>query len=104
LWRIADALQALQKRHFYRLIASLSLGGGSNFYSHENTVDIEVERDDGLDITASDYDELVELCRDLMRWLYKQLGAEYDYANSDENIAELCEANGYEFTIEGALQ
>lgn len=39
--------------------------------------------------------------RDLATGFYKTLEAEWDYQNSDEQIAESIEANGYEFTEEG---
>jgi hypothetical protein len=43
----------------------------------------------------------IEASRDLARAFYKALEAEYDYQNSDEQIAENIEANGYEFTEDG---
>jgi hypothetical protein len=43
----------------------------------------------------------IEAARDLARAFYKALEAEYDYQNSDEQIAETIIANEYEFTAEG---
>lgn len=102
LHAIADGLQALQARHFYKLRAVLTLGSGSNYYSHENTVSIEVSRDDN-DAPESVQNNFKELARDLMRWLYKALEREWEHCNSDEYIAEHCTANGYEFTEKGEI-
>lgn len=102
LHAIADGLQALQRRSFYQLRANLTLCSGSNHYSHENTISIEVERGEGWpsDEVAEAF---AELARDLMRWLYQTLEREYDYRNSDENISEHCASNGYEFTEDGRI-
>jgi len=37
-----------------------------------------------------------------MRWIYRQLEAEYTYRMSDEAIDEDIEANDYLFTVEGS--
>lgn len=42
-----------------------------------------------------------ELCRDLAHYFYRSLEREYEYANSDEQVAETLIANEYEFTIDG---
>ena len=36
-----------------------------------------------------------------MQWMYRQLEAEYDYRNSDEQIDKSITANEYEFTEDG---
>lgn len=43
----------------------------------------------------------IEASRDLAQWFYKSLETEYEYQNSDEQIAESIIASGYEFTEEG---
>lgn len=102
LARIVDGLQALQKRNFYQLRASLTLGPRPNYYAHENTISIGVERGDAW---ASDevQTEFAELARDLMRWLYRALERGYDNCNSDEYLSEHCAANEYEFTADGRI-
>lgn len=102
LHSIADALQALQRAHFYRITAHLSLGSGSNFYAHENTIAVQVDRGDDY-APESVLEDFKELARDLMRWLYAALEREYDYCNSDEYLSEHCVANGYEFTADGVI-
>lgn len=48
-------------------------------------------------------EDLKEASRDLMDWLYKALEAEYDYHNSEEQIAESIVASAYEFLEDGSL-
>lgn len=39
--------------------------------------------------------------RDAMRWIYRQLEAEYEYQNADEQVDESIRANEYEFDVDG---
>ena len=108
LHQIAQDLQDIQKKCFYGLYASVKQSG---HYSHEYCTDINVserrtlrdgyETDDYASI--ADDEAIVEALRDFMRWIYKQLEAEYDYLQSDEVIKETIEANDYDFTAEGKL-
>jgi hypothetical protein len=51
---------------------------------------------------TNDAEEVVtEALRDLARWLYRQLEAEYDHLASDEAIEERIIVNAYTFTEEG---
>ena len=47
--------------------------------------------------------DILESARDYARDIYKQLEAEYDYQQSDEYIADMCESNQYRFTKGGEL-
>jgi hypothetical protein len=44
---------------------------------------------------------VVEALRDLARWLYRQLEAEYDHLTSDEAVEEGIVINEYTFTEGG---
>lgn len=50
---------------------------------------------------AGHADTFTEATRDLTHWLYSALEAEYDYANSDDSVAENIACNEYEFTADG---
>ena len=52
---------------------------------------------------GKDEDTLIELARDFMDWIYKQLNKEWDYQNSDEQIDETIKANEYEFSEDGSI-
>jgi len=97
---IADRLQAIQRRNFYQLRAEVSHRGR---YCHEYTMSIDVTRDSPTwQPPTNDADEIVtEAFRDLARWLYRQLEAEYDHLTSDEVIEEGIIANEYTFTEGG---
>jgi len=100
LHRIADALQAIQRRNFYQLRAEATHRG---LYYHEQCMAISVGRDSPTwqDMTAGAEEAVVEALRDLGRWLYRQLEREYDYLSSDEVVDETIIANGYTFTEVG---
>lgn len=100
LHRIADTLQAIQRRNFYQLRAAIVHRG---HYFHENSMDISVERDSPTwQPMAVDAEEaVIEALRDLARWLYRQLEREYDYLTSDAAVDEAIIANEYSFTEAG---
>lgn len=94
--RIAKALADIQKRHFYRLSATVKQSG---HYSHEYCTSIELNED--YCFSDETNDAIEELLRDFMRWIYKQLNAQYDYLTSRKAIEETIEANDYDFTENG---
>lgn len=100
LHRIADSLQAIQRRNFYQLSAEASHRGP---YCHEYCMSISVERSSPTyqDMTADAEDAVIEALRDLARWLYRQLEREYDYLTSDGAVDEAITANAYTFTAAG---
>ena len=100
LHRIADALQAVQRRNFHQLHATICQRGR---YCHEYTMEIEVERDSPTWQPPTDdaEDAVTEAMRDLARWLYRQLRQEYELLTSDEAIDETLAANRWSFTASG---
>ena len=100
LHRIADALQAVQKRNFHQLHATIRQRGR---YCHEHTMSIEVERDSPTWQPPTDdaEDAVTEAMRDLARWLYRQLRSEYEQLTSDEAVDETLAANESTFTAAG---
>ena len=100
LHRVADALQAIQRRNFYQLRAEASHRG---HYYHEFCIVISVGRDSAAwqDMTSDAEEVVAEALRDLARWLYRQLEREYEYQTSDEVIDEAITANEYTFTESG---
>ena len=97
---IADRLQAIQRRNFYQLAAEASHRGR---YYHEYSMSVDVTRDSPTcQSPTEDAEETVtEALRDLARWLYRQLQAEYDYLTSDGSIEEGIIVNEYTFTEGG---
>jgi len=100
LHRIADSLQAVQRRNFYQLRATVTHRGR---YYHEHCMAISVERDcpTSQDMTRDAEDIVIEAMRDLARWLYRQLERQYDDQTSDASIDDVICANAYTFTEEG---
>ena len=100
LHSIACRLQAIQRRNFYQLAAEISHRGR---YYHEYTMSIDVTRDSlRRQPPTEDSEEIVtEALRDLARWLYRQLEAEYEHLTSDKAIEEGVIVNEYTFTESG---
>lgn len=100
LHRIADILQAVQRRNFYQLHAIVT---HRDRHYHEYCMAISVERDSPTwqDMTADAEETVIEALRDLARWLYRQLEREYDYLTSDASVDEAIAANAYTFTAAG---
>lgn len=101
LHRIADALANVQRRNFYQLGANIRHEGR---YYHEYSMAIAVERGGATtqDMTSDAEVLIIELLRDLARWLYRQLEQEYWYQLSDAVVDEAILANEYSFTEDGA--
>ena len=99
LHRICKALTAVQRKHFYQLEAKVSTYG---HYSHSccTRVTVEHAEDRYRDIGDAE-EEITQLLRDFMDWIYSRLEAEHDYLTSDEQIRDSLIANEVEFTEEG---
>lgn len=97
LHRIADELQALQRKNFYQLTAQIKQRGP---YCHEMTMQIDVARD-GVDCSSDVEEEVTQLLRDFARWIYRQLETEYEWLQSDQQIDESIRANEYTFDEHG---
>ncbi len=52
---------------------------------------------------GEDEDTLIELARDFMNWVYRQLEKEWTHQNSDEQVEESIRANEYEFLEDGTI-
>lgn len=100
LHRIADALQAVQRRNFYELLTDVRHRG---HYCHEHCMAIAVERDSptGQEMTDDAGDTVAEALRDLARWLYRALEREYEYLTCDAAVDEAIAVNGWTFTSDG---
>lgn len=100
LHRIADALQAIQRRNFFQLHAVVTHRGRAH---HELSMAISVERDSPVSqkMTSNAEDTVIEALRDLACWLYRQLEREYEYLTSDAVVDEAIVANEYNFTEDG---
>jgi hypothetical protein len=77
----------------------------SGHYYHENCTEFSFD----LPETLSDSEfhriekNLTELAKDAMRWIYRQLEKEYEWATADEQVIESIRAKGYEFTEDGQI-
>ena len=103
LHRIALAWQSIQKKNFYSLRATVKHRGN---YAHEycTVFNCEDVRDNyGILHSDTTEKEIIEIARDFMRWIYKQLESAYVYETSEENIAEMCAANAWQFTEDGKI-
>lgn len=95
LHRIAQALQDVQRRHFYRLEANVSS-------RRDYMISVEVYNSDDRyrDIRDAE-DEVRDLMNDFNDWMFKHLEDEYEHLTSDEVVEESIIANEYEFDEDG---
>lgn len=103
LGSIADRLQELQRSWFYGLSASVRQRG---HYMHElcTAIDVYDDRETcnwSRDMTEAEQD-LKDLLREFMQWIYSQLEKEYEYLMSDESVDEMIDCNEYEFNEDGS--
>lgn len=101
LFEIGTSLQALQKRHFYKLFANVKHNG---HYYHSKCTYIDIDAGmDGNIVSIEDQDELCDLLREFMDWIYRRLESEYDYLTSDESVEESIRINEYRFDENGNI-
>lgn len=100
LHNIADRLQSVQRRNFYRLQTTVTQSGR---YYHSGTMRFDVTRKDDFDVSDSDSDDICEALRDFADWIYRQLESQWEWLNSDETIDDNIRANEYEFTESGDI-
>jgi hypothetical protein len=100
LHSIVKELQDIQRRYFYALSATVETNG---MYSHEMATSITVE-DSRSDFGATEQaeQEVKNLLREYMQWIYTSLSAENDYQTGDIAIAKSLQANEMEFLIDGS--
>ena len=99
LHRIADELQDIQRRNFYKLCARMVHSGR---YSHSGCMDVSVwHYDDQYRDIGDAEDDIAQLMRDFADWIYSRLEKEYEYQCSDSVVEESIIANEYEFYDDG---
>lgn len=99
LHRIAEGLAEVQKLNFYQIKARVSHHGR---YSHSMSTTIDVSRKDGQDfVHGTSEQEVKDLLRSFMDWIYQQLESEYEYLLDDEQVKDSIIANGYDFHEDG---
>ena len=99
LHSIADDLKALQRKHFYRLEATVKHSG---HYYHSNCTEIDVTDSRTGDNVGYELEkELSVELRRFMNWIYQQLESESEYLDSNEYIDDCITANEYQFLADG---
>lgn len=97
---IADRLAKLAEK-YPKAVANVRHSG---HYSHEYcTVFSVTADDDGNDMPEADEKELIEVSRDAMRWIYRQLEKEYEWETDEAQVIDSIRANEYEFTEDGKI-
>ncbi len=100
---IADRLQDLQRGWFYGLSASVRQSG---HYMHEMCTQIDVYDDQETNRSTRAIDDaeqdVKDLLREYMQWIYSRLMAEHDWLMSDEQVDESITCNEYEFNEDGS--
>lgn len=69
----------------------------SGYYQHENCTAFDFDEE----VSEEYCEELAELSKDLMRWIYSRLEQAWDFENSNETVDENIINNEYEFLESG---
>ena len=100
LHSIADQLQTLQRKHFYKIGARCTHSG---HYYHSGCMHVEVWLNDQMDAPRDVEEETRDILRSFADWIYRQLESEYEYRMSNENVDESIRINEYEFDENGRI-
>lgn len=100
LHQIADDLQEVQRKYFYRLSAESTHRG---HYHHSGTMQISVSNDSNRELTTDDEETVRQALREFADWIYGNLEKEYEYQTADEQVDESIKANEYEFDEDGGI-
>lgn len=99
LQNIAERLQAIQRRYFYKLTAGVE-HRGHHYHEHCTVIDVDTD-DDYRRVTDDDVEEVRDILRDFMLWIYRRLRDDYEFRCSESYFLEEAEVNEWEFTEEG---
>lgn len=101
LHRIADTLQATQRRAFYRIEARCQHRG---HYQHSGCMQVEIDNSYSSDLPylpEGAEDAITQAMRDFADWIYRQLEAEYEWRMANEQVDDAITANEYTFDERG---
>ncbi|MGH7183492.1 MAG: antitoxin of toxin-antitoxin stability system [Nitrospiraceae bacterium] len=99
LHRIADGLYALQRIGRFKLAMDITHTGwyyDSRSVSYEDISSFEIKNAHVIVM-----DEIFDLLRAFMDWIYRNLERSYEWAQANEQVDENIQANEYEFTVDG---
>lgn len=100
LLRAADVYDADENGQTSFVVGSVKLHHKGRYY-HEHQIDYEFHYESGVNDELEE--EFKEWCRMLMRMIYRDLEADYDYQTSEEYAIEAIEANEYDYNEEGDM-
>lgn len=103
LHRIADELTVLAARFPFASFTVKQSGHYSHEYCTEFSFSLVDENGDELPDVDDAEKQLIELSRDAMCWIYRQLEKGYEWCMADEQVRDSIEANEYDFTQAGHI-
>jgi hypothetical protein len=100
LLSIATRLAAEQKKYFYRLTAKVKHRG---HYYHSGCTNVDVQHKDRAYYYEPDNSEDIrDLLREFMDWIYDRLEADHSYLLSDVAISEYLNSDDREYEKDGS--
>ena len=99
LHEVAQKLQEVQRRHAYKLTATVRQRGS---YVHSMCTEIEVDHAGGGRVSNEAEQDITDALRGFMDWIYFRLDAEYEFQMSNEQVDASIKANEYEFNEDGS--
>lgn len=106
LHKLAERWQDIQRRYFYQISGQVSQRG---HYSHSGCTHFSIDFGEwnGMSTYSTEYDsaedDVKQIVREFMDWIYKRLEEEYWFLVSDEQVLDMARANEYQFEEDGSL-
>lgn len=100
LHKIALEMEQIQLRNDFSLSAKVT---GNDRYANSGNAEFDVWENDDDYPTDEAENEIKEVLKDFMNWIYKQLDLQNDFINSNEAIDENIINNEYEFLESGKV-
>ena len=96
---IADGLYKLQKANWYGIWAHT----GESHRGNGMYIEVDYDPPNYQTLDRKTIDTVAHWIDQFASWIYSRIESEYEYQNSDKQIAESILANEYEFTNQGEI-
>jgi len=100
LHEIADRMLKIKNKYTGEISGIITTGWRGTSTAADPELDSE---DEDESLTDDDSESIIEAIADFSRWILSSLNAEFEYTQSEEYIAEMMEANNYEFDEDGRV-
>ena len=102
LYKLLSTIEEAEEDFESPIVVGASLKHRGHHY-HENSIGFDFDTS-AVYPTDEAKDEFEDWCKDMMRMIYKDLEAEYEWVTGEEYAVEAIECNDYNFNEEGEVK